>query len=165
MDGTMMTVLFKQSGLFIFIFSSFMLMSGSSSKQLTKQSTSAGDCTPRSTHAPTITAEIEPIDVDEGSDLVAKIDRRSHLSSPIIISSSESDDPTPRAKPAKSKTFPSSLKKISHASVNLSPSIKTTPRPTPRKKGKEPAVDTQKDIFNPPSSIPPLSKALSYCLS
>jgi hypothetical protein len=136
-------------------------MSGSS-KQLTKLSTSAGERTLRSTHAPIITAETEPIDVDEASNLVAKIDRRSHLSSPIVISSSESDDPTPRAKPAKSKTLPSSLKKISRASDNLSPSIKTTPRPTPRKKGKEPAVDTQKDIFNPPSSIPPLSKSTIY---
>ena len=89
------------------------------------------------------------------------------LSSPILISSSDDEDPTPKAKPARGKNFPSSLTKqdFSRASKKKSSSDKPAPQPTPptsRRKGKE--ADTEEPIVDLPGStqLEPLSETTVY---
>lgn len=144
-----------------------------SSKQLaakTKPSTFAGEGsskTPRSNRAPVVAVKTEPVDTDDAlhsapwPDLDKKANTRDRLSSPIVISSSDDEEPTPKAKSTKGKTVPSSLSK-QKSTRDLSASIKPVPRPTPRKKGKEPAVDTEKRAVDLPGRTPPLSDTTVY---
>ena len=104
----------------------------------------------------------EPVDTDEElrspsnlrTGTVIKTEIRD--SSPIAISSSESDNPTPKAKPAKKKAGLPSIgrRESGRISDNLSELIPVTPR-----KGKEPAVDAQKRVVGSPtaSMTPPCS--------
>jgi hypothetical protein len=135
----------------------------------TKLSKSAGERglrTPRLSQAPAILVKTEPVDTDEGL--------RNHLrlSSPIVISSSENEEPTPKARPSKGKNYPSSLKKLdfSHLSKKNSSLVKLAPQPvpqpTPRQKGKEPktAADTEDPVVDQPGSnqLEPLSETTVY---
>ena len=126
------------------------------SKQLTpkkKLSRSTGDSIPRTpgaSHVPVVKSE--PVETNEGlrsPNRGAKIKPEIRFSSPIVISSDESDVSTPKAK----KTGPG--KKISsRASDDLSVSVQPTPR-----KDKEPA---QERVVNLPSSALPPSETTVY---
>jgi hypothetical protein len=109
-----------------------------------------------SRHAPVVKAE--PVDVDEGLRSPPNIGTKKseiRFSSPIVISSGESDDPTPKAKPSKGKAGPSSFnkQKSSRMSDDLQAWIRSTPG-----ESKEPAVDTQKKR----AVVPPLSETTVY---
>lgn len=79
------------------------------SKQLTaktKLSKFTGEHNPQTSHLAShvIMVKTKPVDTDEGV--------QNHLSIPMFISSSEGEDTTLKAKPAKTKYFPSSLKNL-----------------------------------------------------
>jgi hypothetical protein len=86
-----------------------------------------GPQTPRSSQAVVVAIKAEPMDPDEGL--------RKRLSSPIVITSSEEEDRTPKSKPAKGRSFPSSLSKQDFTSIRASKSVshsgRQTPGPTP----------------------------------
>lgn len=118
--------------------------------------------TSRSSHVSVVAVKTETVDADEG---------RKRLSSPIVISSSEGEDSTPKSQPVKRKNFPSSLKKLdilNRASQKKMLSVKPTPRPTtsqpttPHRKGKETASDTEEPVVDLPSSNQPLSETTVY---
>jgi len=118
-----------------------------------------GPHTPHSSHAPAIVIKTEPVDADEGI--------RKSLHSPIVITSSEEEDITPKARPSKGRNFPSSLTKqdFIRASKSISP-VKSMPRPTPRPtplgKGKETAAKTEEPLVDLPGSNQPLSESTVY---
>lgn len=115
-----------------------------------KLSKSAGECdpqTPRSSRVPAIVVKTEPVDSDEG--------HPESLSSPIVISSSENEEFTPKAKFAKGKNFPSSLTEQDFIRARKG-------RPTPRGKGKETAAYIEEPVLNLPSSEQPLSETTVY---
>ena len=124
----------------------------------TKLTKLTGERSSRTPHS-VITVKAEPIDTNEGL---------MRLSSPIVISSSEDEDLTPKAKPAKGRNFPSSLTKqdFSRASKKKSLSDKPAPQPTPhptsRRKGKE--ADTEEPVVDLPGSTQPepLSETTVY---
>jgi hypothetical protein len=126
-----------------------------SKTKLSKLTEELGSRTLRSSHVPVAAVKTEPVDTDEGL---------KRLSSPIVISSSEDEDPTPKAKPARGKNFPSSLTKqdFSLALKKNSLSDKPAPRPTPRRKGKE--ADTEEPVVDLPGSsrLKPLSETTVY---
>ena len=127
--------------------------------KLSKVTEEHGPQTSRSSHAPVVAVKTEPVDMDEGL---------KSLSSPIVISSSEDEDPTPKAKPARGKNFPSSLTKqdFSHALKKKKSSDKPAPQPTPHptscRKGKE--ADTEEPVVDLPGStqLEPLSETTVY---
>ena len=93
----------------------------------------------------------EPVDMDEGI--------QNHLSSLIFILSSEGEDATPKAKPAKTKDFPSSLKDLdilNRALKKKSQSVNL--KPMPRRKGKEVAADAEEPVIDLPNKNQPLSE-------
>lgn len=120
----------------------------------TKLSGSKGEHVPQTTgsrRAPVVKAE--PVDMDEGLRSPPNIGAKKSeicFSSPIVISSSESDDPTPKAKPSKGKAGPSSSnkQKSSRISDDLQAWIET----------KETVVDTRKKR----AVVPPLSETTVY---
>lgn len=134
------------------------------SKQLatkSKVSMSAAYHSSQTSRPSVVTVKPEPVNSDE--------DLRLSLYSPIIISSSEDEDPTPKAKPSKAKTVPSSLAKLNSSRAlqdNLSPSVNVLPRPTPRptyrSKGKEAIADTKEPVFGQSPSNQPLSETTVY---
>ena len=106
-----------------------------------------------------VVVKTEPVDTDEEirspPNLRAETKSEIHPSSPIVIASSESDDLTLKAKPAKKKAgLPSFGNWESGCRLdNLSERIPVTPC-----KGKEPAVDAQKHVVgSPTASMPPCS--------
>lgn len=118
-----------------------------------------GPRTPRSNHVPVIAVKTEPVDTDEG------IQKRLH--SPIVITSSEDEEPTPKAKPAKGKNHRSSLVKLDFRALKKNSPSKPTPRPpplptTPLRKGKETVVDTEEPVVDLPGSSQPLSETTVY---
>jgi hypothetical protein len=119
-----------------------------------------GPQTPRSTHSPAVTIKAEPVDTDENL--------RKRLSSPIVITSSDEEVLTPKAKPAKGRNFPSSLTKkdFVRASKPDSSSGKLTPwptiRPTPLGKGKEIASETEERFVDQRGLSQPLSETTVY---
>lgn len=104
----------------------------------------------------------------QAPNLRAKPKSETPASSPIDISSSESDNPTPKAKPAKKKVSVPSLGKQESGRV----SVKILePSPVTPRKGKEAAVDARKHIvssptasMSPPRSPQPSDKAGSVYL-
>lgn len=111
----------------------------------TQLSKFAGERGSQPSRVPVVTIKTEPIDTNEG---LSK-----HLSSPIVISSSEDEGRTPKAKPGKGKNFPSSLTEQDFI---------RTPRPAPRRKGKEAAVDAEEPVVDLPGSSQPLSETTVY---
>lgn len=94
---------------------------------------STGELISRPTTSLRRVVKMEPIDTDEGlqSPLNLRADAKSEkrASSPIVVSSSGSDDATPKAKPVKRRTGPPSGKqKTSHIPDDISVSIRPTPR-------------------------------------
>jgi hypothetical protein len=113
-----------------------------------------GARTPRSSHVPVVVVKSESVDTDE--------DHQKRLSSPIVISSSEEEGPTPKAKPAKGKniaTSPTKQEFIRPKAILSSESTKPTPQPTPRRKGKEPAAETEEPVVD---KAQPLSETTVY---
>ena len=97
----------------------------------------------------------KPVDMDEGI--------QNCLSSPIFILSSEGEDTTPKAKPAKTKDFPSSLKDLdilNRALKKKSQSVNL--KPTPCRKGKEVAANAEEPVIDLPNKNQPLSEDMVY---
>lgn len=102
--------------------------------------------TPRSSRLPVVVVKSESVDTDEGL--------QKRLSSPIVITSSEEEAPTPKAKPAKGKNIPSSLTKQDFICAK---DISSSTKPTPRGKGKEIAAESEEAAVDRP-----LSKSTVY---
>lgn len=115
-----------------------------------------GPQTSRSSHAPAVAIKMEPVDMDEGL--------QKRLSSPIVITSSEEEDYTPKAKPTKGRNFPSSLTKqdFIRASKSVSLASKQTPGLTRLGKGKEVAAEAEERLVDLPGRNQPLSETTVY---
>ena len=128
----------------------------------TKHSKFTGEHDPRTpslSRVPVIGVKTEPIDMDEGL---------KGLSSPIVISSSENEDPTPKARPGKGKNFPSTLTKQDFSCISRknSSSVKPAPRPTSRPVSRKKDNDAEEPatVVDLPGSIQlePLSETTAY---